>query len=160
MLRSDYSITVCLIFLGLVIMVRTVAIAQHACGVLRPPRSCDYWMPAVAAVASGHADGPTGSSSAESPAPITARPVISVPSVINAPSGEDLGPAAAAKNPSEVAAFPAQNQIQVVSEKKRKRMASIKLLRRHYEASSGPKNVYSYRSNDSRFKNTWRAVIW
>jgi hypothetical protein len=158
--RPDYSIAVCLILLGLVVLVRTVAIAQHACGVLLPAMSCEYWVPAVATVAIGHADGPTRSSSAEPPAPIVARPVSSVPPVINAPSGENPAPAEAAKNPPEVVAFPAKQQIQVAPEKKRKKITSIKPLRRQYEGSSSPNNGYSYRSNENQFKNTWRAVVW
>jgi hypothetical protein len=158
--RSDYSITVCLIFLGLVVLVRTVAIAQHACGLLLPLGSCEYWVPPVAAVAIGQPDSPTESSSAESPVSSAPRPVVSVPSVINARSGEYPAPPVAAKNPSELVGLPAQNQIQVASEKQRKRIAPTKTIQGHYETSSMPKDGYTYRSNGSQFENTWAAAVW
>ena len=84
--RANYSITVCLIFLGLALLVRTVAIAQRACDVLLPPTSCDYWGHAIAPIAIGYTGGPAASS-LEPTAAIYARPVVNIP-VTNPPSVE------------------------------------------------------------------------
>jgi len=145
--RRDHTVTACLIFLLLMVLVRSVAIAQRACGMLLPSTACDYWVPAVAADL-GHAEGPSASNSVDVPAPVLPR---HIPSVVDAPLGEDSAPAVGAKNAPEVIASPAKHQIQLASEKHRKRTAST---RRYREASSSLNRGYSYRWN------TWRPDVW
>jgi hypothetical protein len=143
--RRDCTVTVCLIFLLLMVLVRSVAIAERACGMLLPSTACDYWVPAVAADL-GHAEGLAASNSVDVPAPVLPR---HIPSVVDAPSGE--APAVAAKNAPEVIASPAKHEIQIVSEKQRKRIAST---RRYREASSSLNRGYRYRWN------TWWPGVW
>src|SRR5262249_33932979 len=106
-----------------------------------------YWVPAVAADL-GHAEGPAASNSVDVPEPVLAR---HAPSITDAPSGEDPAPAMGGKNAPEVIASPAKHQIQVASQKHRKRKAST---RRYREASSSLNRGYSYRWN------TWRPGVW
>ena len=150
--RANHSITLCLIFLGLAVLVRTVAIAQRACDVLLPPMSCDYRGPAIAAVAIGRTNGSEASYSAEPPATINA-PVVNIPPVVNVPSVEDPPPEAAAENPPEGSASQAKGQAprQIASETQRKKIARRQALRRYYDASSSQNNGYSYRSYRSGF---------
>jgi hypothetical protein len=139
--RANYSITVCLIFLGLAVLVRTVAIAQRACDVLLPPTSCDYWGHAIAPIAIGYTGGPAASSSVEPTAAIHARPVVNIP-VTNPPSVEDSPPDAAPEDPPEGVASRADHQFlsEVASEKQPKRIAPTNAShRRRHEASSGLK---------------------
>jgi hypothetical protein len=64
--QPNYSIIFCLIFLGLAVLVRTVAIGQRACDLLLPPTSADDPAPALAAVASGPGQGSTARTGAPS----------------------------------------------------------------------------------------------
>jgi hypothetical protein len=155
--RANYSITVCLIFLGLAVLVRTVAIAQRACDVLLPPTSCDYWGHAIAPIAIGY----TG---VEPTAAIYARPVVNIP-VTNPPSVEGPPPVAAPENPPEGVASRAGHQSvsEVASEKQPKRIAPTNAShRRHHEASSSLNKKYNYRPSQSglAFQNPWGTAGW
>jgi hypothetical protein len=76
--RPNCSIVVCLIFLGVAVLVRAVAIAQRAYDVLLPPVSGEG-VPAIAAVATGDTPDPS--------VMVNVNPVI--PSGVSAPSIAD-----------------------------------------------------------------------
>jgi hypothetical protein len=105
--QPNYSIIFCLIFLGLAVLVRTVAIGQRAYDLLLPPTLADDPAPALDAVASGH----------------TAEPLTKIDTgavaVVNAPSFEDTRSDVAAENEAP----PAKPEIprQIASERWRRR---------------------------------------
>jgi len=150
--RPNYPLAVCLLFLSVIILIRTVAIAQHACGVLVSLKSCEYSVSPVPAVVIGRFATQT-ESSAVSPVPTAAPPrLISDSPVTNAHSGEYSAPPLVDKKPSELVGSPTQKQL---LEKQRKRMASAKTLSGQYQSSSRSKSGYTY-----RIENTWGTAVW
>ena len=137
--QPNYSIIFCLIFLGLAVLVRTVAIGQRAYDLLLPPTLADDPAPALDAVASGH----------------TAEPLTKIDTgavaVVNAPSFEDTRPDVAAENPPGEAP-PAKPEIppQIASE--RQNMAPTRAPRH--------RKGHSYRYYSSRFQPFWGPAVW
>ena len=160
--RANYLISVCLIFLGLAVLVRTVAIAQRACDVLLPPTSCDYRGRGISPIAIGHTGGPAVVSSAEPTASIYARPVVNIPPVINTYPVEESSPDAAAENPPESVTSRAKHHSarDVASEKQKKIVPTHASPRRPHEASSSL--IISNRSSQSglAFQNPWATGGW
>jgi hypothetical protein len=130
--RQNYSIIVCLIFLGVAVLVRTVAIAQRAYDVLLPPVSGDDRVPTIIAVTTGHTGEPSVTGNAHSV----------VPSALSAPSVEGSPPNVVGENVPDVSS---QARGQVPPERSHKKIIRA---RRHYGAG------YSYRS-DRRFWPKW-----
>ena len=134
--QPNYSIIFCLIFLGLAVLVRTVAIGQRAYDLLLPPTSADDPAPALAAVASGH----------------TAEPLTKIDTgavaVVNAPSFEDTRSDVAAENEAP----PAKPEIprQIASESQN--MAPTRAPRH--------RKGHSYRYYSSRFQHFWGPAVW
>lgn len=159
MSRANYSITVCLIFLGLAVLVRTVAIAQRACDVLLPPTSCDYRGRAISPIAIGHTGGPVAVSSVEPTASIYVRPVANFPPVINTYPVEESPPGVAAENPPERVTSRAEHQsaLDIASEKQKKKVPTHASPRRHLETS-----VLNNRSNQRglAFQSPWATGGW
>jgi hypothetical protein len=128
--RPNYSIILCLIFLGLAVLVRTVVITQHAYAVLLPPVY----------------DGTRGPTAAtwESPARINAQPVL--PPVVNAPPVEDA--------PQEVVAESPQTGFALPQSMKSPAKFATQTHRRSL------KKRYRYRYYDTSFEPSWRPVVW
>ena len=84
MSRTNSLLAASLTVLGLAVLVRVVAISQHAYGLLLPPTSRDDLGPATAAVASGQTDSVLATIDAEAVAPpVASKPEVGTESLIS-----------------------------------------------------------------------------